>query len=60
MILTSTLPTPTDERTALDSTAACIDDDRLALTKVRGVNAAPTTTPIGGRHRWADLVEVRR
>jgi long-chain acyl-CoA synthetase len=32
MILTSTLATLPDERTALDSTAACIDDDRLALT----------------------------
>ena len=32
MILTSTLATLPDERTALDPTAACIDDDRLALT----------------------------
>ena len=32
MILASTLATLPDERTALDPTAACIDDDRLALT----------------------------
>ena len=32
MILTTTLATLPDERSALDPTAPCIDDDRLALT----------------------------
>jgi acyl-CoA synthetase (AMP-forming)/AMP-acid ligase II len=32
MILTTTLATLPDERVALDPTAACIDDDRIALT----------------------------
>jgi acyl-CoA synthetase (AMP-forming)/AMP-acid ligase II len=32
MLLTTTLATLPDERAALDPTAACLDDDRLALT----------------------------
>jgi long-chain acyl-CoA synthetase len=35
MILASTLATLPDERAALDPTAACIDDDRLALTNAQ-------------------------
>ena len=51
MILTSTLATLPDERAALDPTAACIDDDRLALTNAEFLARVKATATMLARRR---------